>query len=158
MRAEVVAKAGCVVLLALAASIAVSCAGGTATMVVPPPPPPPTYVAPLPWIYSQIFSSSSPFHTTVAALKAAGATTLPQADMVSLWSQGTPNQDLSVDSYMYPVYVSLSTDPVKIFTCGTQYSACDADQLHIHIPSGAVPEPQADAHIAIIDTTQRHGA
>jgi hypothetical protein len=153
-KAKTIGNAISIGLLALATSVVVSCASGTAAVVVPPPPPPPTYVAPLPWIYSQIFSSSSPFHTTVAALKAAGATTLPQADMVSLWSQGTPNQDLSVDSYMYPVYVSLSTDPVKVFTCGTQYSACDADQLHIHIPSGAVPEPQADAHIAIIDTTQ----
>jgi hypothetical protein len=154
-KGAIIARAGFVILLALAAAIAISCAGGTATVVVPPPPPPPpTYVAPLPWIYSQIFSSASPFHTTVADLKAAGVTTLPQADMISLWSQGISNQDLSVTSWMYPVYVSLATDPVKLFTCGTQYSACDANQLHVHIPSGAVPEPQSDAHIAIIDTTQ----
>jgi hypothetical protein len=150
----IVAKAGCVILLALAASILVCCAGATASVVVPPPPPPPTFVAPLPRVYSQIFSSASPFHTIVAALKANGAVALPQAAMVSLWSQGISNQDLSVTSYMYPVYVSLATDPVKLFTCGTQYAACDANNLSIHIPSGAVPEPQADAHIAIIDTTQ----
>src|SRR5580698_6375177 len=101
-KGAIIARAGCVILLALAAAIAISCAGGTATVVVPPPPPPPpTYVAPLPWIYSQIFSSASPFHTTVADLKAAGVTTLPQADMISLWSQGISNQDLSITSWMY---------------------------------------------------------
>jgi len=150
-KAKAIGNALSIGLLALAVSVVVSCAGSTATVVIPPPPP--AFVAPLPWVYSQIFSIASPFHTTVAALKAAGATTLPKADMVSLWSQGISNQDLSVTSWMYPVYVSLATDPMKIFTCGNQYAACDANDVQIHIPSGAVPEPQADAHIAVIDTT-----
>jgi hypothetical protein len=153
-RARIIAKAGCPLLLAVATSIVVCCAGGTATTVAPTPTPLTTIIAPLPWVYSQIFSSTSPFHTTVAALKTNGAVTLPQAEMQSLWSQGISNQDLSVTSYMYPVYVSSATDPVKLFTCGNQSAACDANNLSIHIPSGAVPEPQADAHIAVIDTTQ----
>jgi hypothetical protein len=146
--------AACAVLLALATSVVVCCSGGSSATVTPTPVPTPTFTAPLPWVYSQVFSGTSPFHTTVAALKANGAVTLPQAEMVSLWSQGTPGQDLSVTSYMYPVYVSSSTDPVKLFTCGDQSAACDANNLSIHIPSGAVPEPQSDAHIAVIDTTQ----
>jgi hypothetical protein len=147
-----IAKAENVVLLALVTSIVVCCAGSGATNSIPTPPT--TFASPLPWVYSQIFSSQSPFHTTVATLKVNGAVTLPQSAMTSLWSQGIPNQDLSVTSYMYPVYVSSATDPVKTFTCGNEYAACDANNLKIHIPSGAVPEPQSDAHIAIIDTTQ----
>ena len=74
--------------------------------------------------------------------------------MTSLWSQDIQNEDLSPTSWMYPVYVSQSSDPVKIFTCGNAGAACDANDVEIHIPAGAVPEPQADAHIAVIDTTQ----
>jgi hypothetical protein len=141
-------------LLAIAAFSAISCGGGTASAPVTPTPPVSTITPPLPWVYSQIFSSASPFHTTVATLKANGAVILPQTDMTSLWSQGISNQDLSLTSWMYPVYVSQFSDPVKTFTCGTPGSACDANNVQIHIPSGAVPEPQSDAHIAIIDTTQ----
>jgi hypothetical protein len=144
-------SAVCVILLALAASAVLCCSGGSTTTVAPPPP---AFTAPLPWIYSQVFSSSSPFHTTVAALKANGAVVLPQSAMASLWSQGISNQDLSITSWMYPVYVSLSTDPIKTFTCGNQGGGCDANNVQIHIPAGAVPEPQADAHIAVLDTTQ----
>jgi hypothetical protein len=147
------AQAGCVVLLALATSMIVCCAGGTAGTVVPPPIPPPTITAPLPWVYSQIFSTASPFHTTVAALKANGATTLPQTQMASLWSQGVANQDLSITSYMFPVYVSSATDPMKTFTC-TKWGACNANNMAIHVPSGALPEPQGDGHFGIIDTAQ----
>jgi hypothetical protein len=149
---RIVTKGGSLVLLALATSVTVCCSGGSAASVTPPPQS--TVIFPLPWVYSQIFSSASPFHTTVAILKANGAVTLPQAAMNSLWSQGVSNQGLSVTSYMYPVYVSSDADPVKTFTCGNQSAACDANNLKIHIPSGAVPEPQADAHIAVIDTTQ----
>jgi hypothetical protein len=151
-KSRIIANAGILVLLALATSILVCCGGGTATSVIPPPPD--TITFPLPWVYSQIFSSASPFHTTVAALKASGALTLPQSAMNSLWSQSVSNQDLSVTSWMYPVYVSSATDPVKTFTCAIPNAACDANNLQIHIPSGAMPEPQADAHIAVIDTTQ----
>jgi hypothetical protein len=144
-------RVGSVVLLALAASAMVCCSGGTAQVT---PTAPPEFTPPLPWVYSQIFSAASPFHTTVTTLKANGAITLPQEAMTSLWSQGISNQGLSITSYMYPVYVSLATDPVKTFTCGNAGAACDANNLRIHIPSGAVPEPQSDAHIAVIDTTQ----
>jgi hypothetical protein len=148
------AALGAFALLTIVAFFAIGCAATTASTPVVPPPPVSTITPPLPWVYSQIFSSTAPFHTTVATLKANGAVVLPQADMTSLWSQGISNQDLSPTSWMYPVYVSQSSDPVKTFTCGTQGSACDANNVQIHIPSGAVPEPQADAHIAIIDTTQ----
>jgi len=148
------AKAACSFLSALCVFAVASCGGGSSGGSTPVPTPPVTFAAPLPWVYSQVFSSASPFHTPVAALLANGATTLPQSAMAALWSQGVSNQDLSVTSYMYPVYVASAADPVKTFTCGTQGSGCDANNLRIHIPGGAVPEPQADAHIAIIDTTQ----
>jgi len=113
--------------------------------------PAPSFVAPLPWVYSQIFSSTSPLHTTVATLKTSGATTLSQAAMVSLWSQGVANQDLSPSSWMFPVYVSSASDPIKTFTC-TKWGFCNAHGRAIHVPSGALPEAQSDGHIAIIDT------
>ena len=109
------------------------------------------FVAPLPWIYSQVFSDTSPFHATVTSLKASGATTLPQTAMESLWSQGVANQDLSAASWMFPVYVSSANDPLKTFTC-TKWGACNANGLAIHVPSGALPEAQSDGHIGIIDT------
>ena len=130
-----------------------ACGGGSPSSS-PLPPPAPTFVAPLPWIYSQIYSSASPFHTSVVAtLKSAGATVLPQGAMESLWSQGVANQDLSEQSWMFPVYVATADDPVKTFTC-TKYGACNAAGTQLHIPSGALPEAQADGHIAILDTTQ----
>jgi hypothetical protein len=141
-------------LLAITACFAIGCGRTTASTPVVPTPPATTITPPLPWVYSQVFSSASPFHTTVATLKVDGAIVLPQAAMVSLWSQGISNQDLSPTSWMYPVYVSQSSDPVKTFTCAIQGAACDANDVQIHIPAGAVPEPQADAHIAVIDTTQ----
>ena len=148
-------RAGCVVLLALFSSALVCCGGGMASSVVPTPTPTPvsTVTAPLPWIYAQVFSTSSPMHTTVAVLKTNGATTLPQAAMASLWSQGVANQDLSVASWMFPVYVSSASDPMKTFTC-TKWGACTANSLKIHVPNGALPEPQSDGHIGIIDTVQ----
>ncbi|HEY2858531.1 MAG TPA: hypothetical protein VGJ21_08950 [Terracidiphilus sp.] len=146
-----VRTAGAGALFILAAYIA-ACGGGS---VVSPAPPvtPPAYVAPLPWIYSQVFSSSSPFHTTVASLKGSGATVLPQSAMISLWNQGVANQGLSTTSYMFPVNVSTASDPVKTFLCGNQYAVCVANGMQIHIPAGAVPEPQSDGHIGILDTT-----
>jgi hypothetical protein len=139
-------------LLVIAA--ASGCAGGTAASVpVTPTPPVTTITPPLPWVYSQIFSSASPFHTTVAALKTNGAVVLPQVAMTSLWSQGLSNEDLSLTSWMFPVYVSSATDPVKTFTC-TKWGSCTANNLKIHVPSGAAPEPQSDGHIGIIDTAQ----
>ena len=66
-------------LLAIAALFAVSCDSGVTTPApVAPTPPVSTITPPLPWVYSQIFSSASPFHTAVAALKANGAVVLPQ--------------------------------------------------------------------------------
>jgi hypothetical protein len=142
-------------LLAIPAFFATSCGSGVTTPApMVPTPPVSTITPPLPWVYSQIFSSASPFHTAVAALKANGAVVLPQTAMTSLWSQGIQNEDLSPTSWMYPVYVSQASDPLKTFTCGTPGFACDAKYVQIHIPAGAIPEPQADAHIAVIDTTQ----
>ncbi len=134
-------------MLVLGAALLVRCGGGGSQPRSVTNPGPPL------WIYSQIFSDASPFHTTVATLKTGGATILPQSAMNSLWNQGIASQDLSVDSYMFPVYVSTSSDPVKTFTCGQSFG-CDADGLAIHVPIGALPEPQSDGHIGIIDTTQ----
>ena len=71
--------------------------------------------------------------------------------MQSLWAQGVANQDLSTASWMFPIYVSSASDPVKTFTC-TKWGACTANGLTIHVPNGAMPEAQADGHIGIIDT------
>lgn len=143
-------------LLLFAAAASIGSCGGSANKSATPEPSPPASAGgdTLPWVYSQVFSGASAFHTTVAALKANGATALPQSAMTSLWSQSVASQDLSIASYMFPVYVASATDPVKTFTCANQFAACDANNLQIHIPSGAVPEPQADAHIAVLDTTQ----
>ena len=135
----------------LLSGLAPGCGGSGAGKVPPPPVTPPAFTAPLPWVYSQVFSPTSPFHTTVAALKMSGAVVLPQSEMASLWSQSIANQGLSETSYMYPVYVSSAADPVKTFTCGSGWP-CNADGLSIHVPAGAVPEPQSDGHFAIIDT------
>jgi hypothetical protein len=63
------------------------------------------------------------------------------------------NQDLSAQSWMFPVYVSAATDRVKTFTC-TKWGACNANGMQVHVPSGALPEAQSDGHIAILDTSQ----
>jgi hypothetical protein len=73
--------------------------------------------------------------------------------MTSLWRQGLSNEDLSLTSWMFPVYVSSSADPIKTFAC-TKWGSCTANNLKIHVPSGAAPEPQSDGHIGIIDTAQ----
>jgi hypothetical protein len=124
---------------------------GTAVAPIEPTTPVSTITAPLPWVYAQVFSNASPLQTTVDALLANGAVKLPQSAMVSLWSQGVANQDLSPASWMFPVYVSSASDPVKSFNC-TKWGACNANGMKIHVPLGALPEPQDDGHIGIIDT------
>lgn len=74
--------------------------------------------------------------------------------MNSLWNQGgISSQDLSPNSYMFPLYVSSGNDSLKTISC-TGYGQCNANGMQIHVPNGARPEPQGDGHIAIIDTTQ----
>jgi hypothetical protein len=116
----------------------------------PTPTPPPTGGNTLPGVWSQIYSNT-PFHRTVAQLKAVGAATLPQSAMNSLWSEGVSQQDLSSTSYYTPVYVSSASDPLMTFTC-TGYGACNANGSRVHVPKGAQIEPHSDGHIAIIDT------
>src|SRR5581483_4973788 len=120
----------CVLLASGLFSGAGSSCGGSSGSGTTPPVTPPAYAAPLPWVYSQIFSAASPFHIAVATLRANGAKVLPQTEMTALWGQGISNQGLSATSYMYPVYVSTATDPVKTFTCGSTWP-CDADGLAI---------------------------
>ena len=114
--------------------------------------------AALPGTWSQLFAATSPLHRTVASLKADGATVLPQSALHALWKQGIANQDLSVASWMFPVYLSTASDPVRIFHCTNAWGSnqlyhCNADGLSVHLPRGALPEQQSDAHIGIIDTT-----
>jgi hypothetical protein len=141
-------------LILMACVYLLSCgSGGSSGSNSNPPPPGPTFTAPLPWVYSQIYSSASPFHTTVASLKSGGATVLSQSVMDALWSQGVASQDLSEASWMFPVYVASASDPIKTFTC-TKYGSCSADGMQVHVPSGALPEAESDGHIGIVDTTQ----
>ena len=107
----------------------------------------------VPGVYSQWFSSSSPFRTTVAQEKAAGGVVLAHSAMDSLWSQGIGSQDLSPATFMFPLYLSSASDPVKTISC-TGYGRCNAHGLQIHVPNGAQPEAHSDGHIAIIDATQ----
>lgn len=155
--------AGAVVLASAALS---ACGGGGGSSALPSlvpsgtpsSTPPQTLTAPASsagsGVYAQLFSSSSPFRTTVGQLKAAGATVLSQSAMSSLWNQGgVSSQDLGPSSYMFPVYVASSSDPLKTISC-TGYGQCNANGMQIHVPGGAQPEPHADGHIAIIDTEQ----
>lgn len=126
---------------------------GAAPSTPAPAPTVPASPGALPWIYSQSFSSNSPFHKTVAQHKAAGAWVLGQSAMNTLWNQGVSYQDLSTNTYMFPVYVSSTSDPVKTIWC-SGYGACNANGMQIHVPNGAQQEPHADGHIAIIDPSQ----
>jgi hypothetical protein len=130
-------------------------AAPTAKPSATPAPAPSVPAAPgaLPWVYVQSFSSSSPFRKTVAQHKANGGWVLSQSAMNSLWGQGIGGQDLSDNTYMFPVYVGGSGDPVKTISC-TGYGRCNGHGLQIHVPSGAKPEVHADGHMAVIDTTQ----
>jgi hypothetical protein len=101
-------------------------------------------------VYAQSFSANSPFHKTVEQHKSAGAWVLSHSAMDALWGQGISSQDLSTNTYMFPVYVSSSSDPVRTISC-TGYGRCNAHGVQIHVPSGAKAESHADGHIAIID-------
>src|ERR1700756_5149029 len=99
------------------AALIPGCGGGGGSSTPVTPPPPSTITAPLPWVYTQVFSSGSPLHVTVAAQMANGAKKLSATAMSALWSQGVANQDLSDKSWMFPVYVSQASDADKVFTC-----------------------------------------
>jgi hypothetical protein len=101
-------------------------------------------------VYTQLYSSASPFHTTVAQHKSAGASVVSHSAMDTLWGQGISGQDLGTSTYMFPIYGASSSDPVKTISC-TGYGLCNAHGLQIHVPYGAQVEPQADGHIAIVD-------
>jgi hypothetical protein len=131
--------------------IATPAPGSTATPAPTQTTPPATGANTLPGVYTQIFSNSTPFHTTVAQHKANGAAILPQSAMNYLWSEGISGQEISPTSYYPPIYVSSAADPIKTFTC-TGYGACNANGLRIHVPNGAQVEPHSDGHIAVIDT------
>ncbi len=117
------------------------------------PPPPNPGGDTLPGVWSQVFTGLSPFHETVAHLKAVGASTLSQSAMNTLWSQGVSQQDLSPSGYYSPIYVSSASDPVMTFTC-TGYGLCNANGAQIHVPKNAKIEPHSDGHIGIVDTAK----
>ncbi len=128
-------------------------AATAAPTLAPTPAPTPSVSNALGGVYAQLFSASSPFRTTAAQLKAAGASVLAQSAMNSLWNQGIGSQDLGPSTYMFPLYVSSAGDPLATIAC-TGYGRCNANGMQIHVPSGAQPEGHADGHIAVIDTVQ----
>jgi hypothetical protein len=102
-------------------------------------------------VYTGFFGSGSPFHQTVAQLKANGATVDPQSEMTNLWNQSVVNYGLGQNRQI-PVYVASASDPAKTISC-TGYGACDGNGKQIHVPASAVPQGIGDSHIIIIDPT-----
>jgi hypothetical protein len=103
-------------------------------------------------VFHQVYSNTSPFHQTVAALKAAGATVLSQTYMTNLWSQGLADYGLG-RSAAIPVYVAQSSDPVKTIHCTEAWGTCVGEGSSIHVPSYVIPQNGSDAHIIVIDPT-----
>lgn len=135
----------------------------TATPTLKPTPSPTPIGAgdTLPWVWTQLWSASSPMRLTVATQKALGATVVPQTYMNALWNQGTANNSTA---QQIPVYVAQSTDPVLTVSCTDFGGGCDAAGVRIHVPSYALPQgglrtaPQtSDRHMTVIDQYSSNG-
>jgi hypothetical protein len=108
----------------------------------------------LPWVYSEIWSPTSPFRTSVAQQKAQGATVVPQQYMNSLWSQSIAGNGTYAGS---PIYVAKTSDPLLTTTCTDFGGNCDAKNVQIHVPAYAVAQKAADGHIVVIDQNSGSG-
>lgn len=108
----------------------------------------------MPWVYSELWSSSSPFRTTVSSLKSRGAQAVSHAYMDSLWSQGIAGNGMAGG---IPVYVAKPSDPLLTTTCTRYGGNCNASNVRIHVPSYVKPQGIADAHITVIDQNAPSG-
>ena len=126
-------------------------AAPTAAPTVPPPAP---VVPPASVTYAQLFSSSSPFHTTVAQHKANGATILPASATNALWNERIAYEPIG-DARQLPIYGALASDPLVQIRCTAYGGACYGSGTYIHVPSAAVHQEVngGDNHILIVDRT-----
>lgn len=115
----------------------------------PPPAPNPSSGDALPWIYSELWSASSPFKTSVAQHKAAGATVVSHAYMDALWNEGIAGNSTAGG---IPIYVANSSDPLRTTWCTMYGSNCNARNVQVHVPTYAVPQQEGDGHLTVIDT------
>jgi hypothetical protein len=98
---------------------------------------------------SQAFPGNTPFHHTVAELKAAGATILPHAVAENWWARGRQNEK---PYNATPVYVGLTGQATHRVSCSGYGFACDATGLQLHLPAGFTTQlGNTDHHIAVID-------
>jgi hypothetical protein len=118
------------------------------------PSPSPSHGDVMPWVYSELWSSSSPFKTTVAAQKANGATVVPHQYMDSLWNQGIAGNGTAQG---IPIYVASSTDPLLTAVCTLYGGNCNAKNVRIHVPTYATAQQSPDGHIVIIDENSPNG-
>jgi hypothetical protein len=98
---------------------------------------------------SEMFPANTPFHQTLAALKAAGATVLPQAVVDNWWARG---RQYEKPYNATPVYIGTAADATSTVSCSGYGFACDATGLQLHLPAGfATQLGNTDHHLAVID-------
>jgi hypothetical protein len=102
----------------------------------------------LPWVYSELWSGSSPFRTTVSALKSRGASAVSHSYMDALWSQGVAG---NVTAGGIPAYAAKAGDPVLTTICTMYGGNCNARNVRIHVPSYAKPQQESDGHLTVVD-------
>jgi hypothetical protein len=102
----------------------------------------------LPWVYSELWSSASPFKSTVATQRAKGASVVGHAYMDSLWNQGIAGNALAQS---IPIYTAKSSDPLLTASCSMYGGNCNASGVRVHVPSYATAQQTSDKHIVIVD-------
>lgn len=108
----------------------------------------------LPWVYSELWSPSSPFRKTVAIQKAIGVTVLDHAYMDALWNQGiAANKTADV----LPIFVAQPSDPLLRVTCTSYGGNCNAKNVAVHVPAYAVAQQASDGHLTVIDRNAPSG-
>jgi hypothetical protein len=114
----------------------------------PAPTPPPSSGDSLPWVYSQLWSSSSPFRMTVAQQKSRGATTVSHTYMNTLWSQHIAGNGVAEGVAVYP---ARSGDPLLTTVCTKYGTRCNATNVRIHLSSYAKAQQASDGHLTVVD-------
>jgi hypothetical protein len=137
-------------------------AGSGSSTPVPATPTPSPSTAPtptgggtMPWVYSELWSTSSPFKMTVAQQKSRGATILAHTYMDSLWSQGIAGNGTAE---AIPIYVAKTSDTLVTTVCTMYGGNCNANNVQIHFPSYAVAQQASDGHVTVVDQNAPSGA
>jgi hypothetical protein len=121
----------------------------------PSPSPAPTSGTGMPWVYTDLWSTSSPLLHSVAALKASGATIVPHTYMDSLWNQGIADNGTADN---IPIYTTKSTDPLVTVKCTMYGGRCNASGVQLHMPTYVTAQKASDGHIIAIDQNAPAGA